>query len=458
MQRLALIVEVLAGIKTVSEAARTLGISRNHFQTILHRGVTGLMDAIAPKAAGRPGKPPALAALEAGLVKLRRENAQLQERVDSTERLLAVASGLLHGRIRPTRRQPRAARAKPSANDGNLDNDPEAEMTRTLAQVEQMKGLGLTAALAATVVGVHACTVRRWKARARCGEPLLSRAHASCHAVPCVAKDHVQQIVRSLNGLVGAEALRRSIEGISRRQAARLKAQTLIEMERAHKAALKRVTITAPGVVRGMDAMHLRSVEGRCYALFCADAAVPYRTSVTTGSRYDASLVVKALSTDIERNGAPIVYRLDRARAHGALDVRAVLDANEILVLHGPPRYPRFYGQLERQNREHRAWAQILKELPREEVEPCLERMLYGVNDIWKRRTLGWKTAAEAWSARPQLKIDRPALREEVQERTARIARELELRGKPADLAERLAIEKALETRGYLRQEIGGWC
>jgi hypothetical protein len=215
-----------------------------------------------------------------------------------------------------------------------------------------------------------------------------------------VAKDHVQQIVRSLNGLVGAEALRRSIEGISRRQAARLKAQTLIEMERAHKAALKRVTITAPGVVRGMDAMHLRSVEGRCYALFCADAAVPYRTSVTTGSRYDASLVVKALSTDIERNGAPIVYRLDRARAHGALDVRAVLDANEILVLHGPPRYPRFYGQLERQNREHRAWAQILKELPREEVEPCLERMLYGVNDIWKRRTLGWKTAAEAWSAR----------------------------------------------------------
>jgi hypothetical protein len=207
-----------------------------------------------------------------------------------------------------------------------------------------------------------------------------------------------------------------------------------------------------------MDAMHLRSVEGRCYALFCADAAVPYRTSVTTGSRYDASLVVKALSTDIERNGAPIVYRLDRARAHGALDVRAVLDANEILVLHGPPRYPRFYGQLERQNREHRAWAQILKELPREEVEPCLERMLYGVNDIWKRRTLGWKTAAEAWSARPQLKIDRPALREEVQERTARIARELEARGKPADLAERLAIEKALETRGYLRQEIGGWC
>lgn len=26
-----------------------------------------------------------------------------------------------------------------------------------------------------------------------------------------------------------------------------------------------------------------------------------------------------------------------------------------VLVLHGPPHHPRFYGQLERQNREHRA-------------------------------------------------------------------------------------------------------
>jgi hypothetical protein len=71
---------------------------------------------------------------------------------------------------------------------------------------------------------------------------------------------------------------------------------------------------------------------------------------------------------------------------------------------------------------------------------------------------LGWKTAYEVWVARPRLAVDRRALREEVMERTARIGRELERRGHPADLAERMAIEQALTTRGYLRQTVGGWC
>jgi hypothetical protein len=458
MQRLALIVEVLAGMRTVSEAARVLGISRNHFQTILHRGVTGLTDSITPKQAGRPGRPREMAALQAQIEKLKRENERLQDRVGSTERLLAAASGLLHGRIRPTGRQSRALKAKEGAREDNADPDPEAQRRRALAAVQEMRAAGLKAPLAAAVAGVNACTVRRWRARAGRNEPLVKRCRASCTPVVPQAKARAQHIVRTLNGLVGAQSLARSVEGISRRQAARVKAQTLTEMERSRKASLRRITITAPGVLRGMDAMHLHSAEGPFYALFSADGAVPYRTSVTTGKHYDAALVAKALSADIESNGAPIVYRCDRARAHDAPAARAVLEANEVLVLHGPPRYPCFYGQLERQNREHRAWAQSLEELPRVEVEPCLEQMLHGVNEVWKRRTLGWRTAAEAWSERPRLQIDRRALREEVQERTSRIARELERRGKPADLAERLAIEQALQSRGYLRQEIGGWC
>lgn len=458
MQRLGVVVEVLAGMRTVTEAARTLGMSRNHFQTILHRGVTGLVNSITPKDAGRPAKPQAVAALEAQLAKLQRENARLRERVGSTERLLQAASGLLHGRIRPTGRQRRAVRAKESPDEQTPDSDPEAELRRALAGVDEMRRLGLTAPLAAAVAGVHASTVRRWRARALHNRPLVTRHRARCRHPSREATSRAQDIVRTLNGLVGAESLRQSVEGISRRQAARVKAETLAEMERSRKASLRRVTIASPGVLRGMDAMHLRSAESPFYALFCADGAVPYRTSVTTGERYDARLVARALATDIDTNGAPIVYRFDRARAHDAAAARAILDANEVLILHGPPCYPPFYGQLERQNREHRAWAPVLEQLAREEVEPCLEQMLLGVNSIWKRRTLGWKTAAELWNQRPALEVDRRALREEVQERTSRIARELQRRGKPADLAERLAIEKTLETRGYLRQEIGGWC
>jgi transposase InsO family protein len=229
-------------------------------------------------------------------------------------------------------------------------------------------------------------------------------------------------------------------------------------MERERKRSLTRVTVTTAGVMRGLDAMWLRSAQGRLYALFSADAAVPYRTQVKLGLRYDAQLVARALACDLEANGAPLVYRFDRASAHGAPAVREVLEAHEVLVLHGPPHCPRFYGQHERLNREHRAWAEELATLSFGEIAQRLERMLRGVNEMWRRRTLSWKTAREAWYARPELEIDRKALREEVNELAARIGRELQGRGRPADLAQRLAIEQALETRGFLHQQVGGWC
>jgi len=456
-ERLDLILEVLAGKTTVSEAARRLGISRNHFQTLLHRGLAGLAQGVSPKPGGRPSKPQELLELEAELERLRRENAQLKERVGTTDRLLEVASGLLHGRIRPTARAVRPKKAKGSAGEKKTD-EPDAERRRILEKAQEMRCLGLKAALAARVAGVHEATLRRWKVRARRGEPLVRHARIRACAPSAQATERASTLVRSLQGLVGAESLRRSVAGLSRRQAGWVKAQTLTAMERERKSALTRIRVTVPDVMRGLDGMYLRGAVGALHALFSADAAVPYRTHVTTGRRYDAELVERALSLDIKLNGAPLVYRMDRASAHDVPAVRKLLCANQVLVLHGPPRCPRFYGQLERQNREHRAWEDEIALLPLEEIEPRLEQLLEAVNKLWRRRTLNWKTAYEAWSARPCLDVDRRALREEVSEQAARIARQLEHRGKPADLAERLAIEKALESRGYLRREIGGWC
>ncbi len=135
-----------------------------------------------------------------------------------------------------------------------------------------------------------------------------------------------------------------------------------------------------------------------------------------------------------------------------------MLAAHRVLVLHGPPRYPGYYGQLERQNREHRAWLRAGGESYGTRLEPCLQEMLASVNRLWRRRTLGWRTAAEAWSARPPLTVDRDALHEEVRECARVLARRLSGGGQPADLAERLAIEQTLTRMGYLRQELGGWC
>jgi hypothetical protein len=457
MQRLALVLEVLSGSCTVSQAARALGLSRNHFQTILHRGLTGLVEGIERRPGGRPAKAQELAALEAELAQLRRENARLLDRVGTTERLLQAASGLLQGRLRPAGRQVRSKRTKAPADE---KAEPDAAQRRKLEVVKQMKGLGLGASLAAAVAGVHASSVRRWRARERRGEPLVSSRAPSVKPAlaPAEARDHAGEIVRRLHGLVGADSLRRSVPGISRRAAARVKADTLSDMERERKGMLTRVTVTVPGVMRGLDGMYLHGADGAAHALFSADAAVPYRTGVKVGTRYDAKLVARALASDMEQNGAPLVYRLDRASAHDAPAVRELLAAHRVLVLHGPPHCPRFYGQHERQNREHRAWDEELALVPIEDIELRLKDMLVAVNEIWKRRTLGWRTAYEAWSARVRLEVDRSALREEVNERAARIGRQLQCRGKPADLAERLAIQQALESRGYLRQQIGGWC
>jgi hypothetical protein len=454
LPRLAAIVEALAGLKSISEAARSLGLSRNHFQTILHRAVLALAESITLKKGGRPAQPRTITTLQAQLKKLQRENARLQRRVDSTERLLEVAGGLLKGRIRPTRRQRRTPKSTAASSEHGDDSDPATRCRDVLEAVAEMRALGLTQCLAAAIVGVDAATLRRWCARASAPK---QRSRCAQRIEPTAAA-RAEQLVRQLHGLIGAEALRHSVDGLSRRAAASIKTRTLRLMEHERKSASIRVRVTQPGILRGLDAMHIATLDGPLHALISADAAVPYRTAVSVGRRYDTQLVKRAVQDDLERNGAPLVLRMDRARAHEAPEVRDVLDAHGVLVLHGPPHYPCFYGQLERQNREHRAWLGHLCCASRALLEPCLQQMLDSVNALWPRRTLNWQTAAELWNARPPLNIDRIAFREEVHDRATRIARSLPPSAQPADLAERLAIERTLERMGYLRQEVGGWC
>ncbi len=451
-ERLAMILEVLAGSRSVSEAARTLGISRNHFQTLLHRGLGALVESITPHSAGRPAKPQQVSVLEVENERLKRENSRLQEKVEMTDRLLNAASGLLQGRIRPSR-VGRTRRRTAAADDDKAESEP----ARRLRALDRMRHAGITAAFAAAIAGVHPSTVRRWRRRERHGCALRER-RGRAPIAPQLAHE-ASLIVRRLHGQVGAASLARSVPGLSRRQAACIKARTLTDVERERKAQARRVCIAVPGIVRGMDGMFLRTSEGPAHALIAADAAIGYRTAVLVGKRYDAQLVARTLERDIAANGAPLVYRFDRAMAHNAHAVRELLEHNGVLVLHGPPRYPQFYGQLERQNREHRAWIdEELADLHMDQVESRLAEMIAAINGLWRRRLLGWRTPAEAWQSRARIEVNRSKLREEVNERAARIARHPQLRGKPADLAQRLAIEQAFQQRGYLRQIVGGWC
>jgi hypothetical protein len=74
-------------------------------------------------------------------------------------------------------------------------------------------------------------------------------------------------------------------------------------------------------------------------------------------------------------------------------------------------------------------------------------RMCRVLNGLWCRRTFRWRTSARMWGASRRVETDRVRLREEVADRATRLVAD----GVATDLATRLAIEKALVDRGYLR-------
>jgi hypothetical protein len=278
--------------------------------------------------------------------------------------------------------------------------------------------------------------------------PLARRRGPRPIPIPEAAYAQAAVTVRELRGLVGVEALRNSCPGLTRRGAARIKGETCAALERERRTSASHVEVSAPGVVRGFDSMDL----GRTgHLLVSGDSAIPYRTSWTVAARYDGASVARALAEDFARNGAPLVLRLDRARQHDVAAVREVLTRNGVLPLHGPPRHPQYYGQLERLNRDHRGW------LRRDSgaVNPgTLDRMMESLNNLWPRRRLGWTTAAHEWSTRPAIDIDRVTLRKEVETACARLAG----LGVASDVGWRLAVEQALTKRGLLRVVPGGGC
>lgn len=449
-ERYATLLAVMSGAITVSEGARRLNLSRNHFQTLLHRGLKGLMEGLEPGRPGRPGKLAREAELEQELGRLQDENRKLRQRTETIDRLLDVASGMIRGRMR-------APRARPSRPTGGADEGEEPdlpELTVRLDAVSEMREAGLPERLAAAIVGASVATLRRWRRRLVEARPRQRPEHP----VPEALREPTEKLLRDLRGLIGAEALRHAVPGISRRQAAAVKRDTLAAMERERVAQARRVEITVPGVVRGFDAMHVTTTAGVRYPLIAGDAAVPYRTSVHVAERYDARAVRAALERDFAAHGAPLVLRLDRWRAHDAPEVADWLKQHGVLVLHGPPHHPRYYGQLERQNREHRAWLDAGPAIRPEELDQACLAMIGALNCEWPRHTLTWRTSAQAWAARPGIDEDRDALRDEVQDRAARIRRQAGGCGATAAMAERLAIEAALINRGYLRLETGGWC
>src|SRR5688572_6887310 len=161
MPRMAAIVQVLAGMKNLSQAAREVGLSRNHFQSLLHRSLLGMIETLAVKPAGRRAKPALQSELERQIKRLERENARLKKRVQASDQLLEVAGELLHP-AHGAGRQRRARKRAP--NPAQSADDPDEPHGRLLAALDRLRELGVTMRRAAALCGYDASTMRRWRA------------------------------------------------------------------------------------------------------------------------------------------------------------------------------------------------------------------------------------------------------------------------------------------------------
>lgn len=465
-RRFDLVRAILAERISISDAARELAIARVNMQTIVHRAEAAIVTALMPRPSGPSPKPDSEKALEARVKELEQKNAKLAEQLQAADDMMGAAGEIIRSlrglppknsasRSPRTRTATRASSSRsragsPSGTAGSSaktsstesppePEDPEPALESSLQRAAaRLTASRSSARRAARALGVDVTTLRRWLARLAQGEPLRRRRGGVRAPVAEAVVELVRDRVQALHGLVGASSLAHSIDGVSRRAAAEIKRDTLAEMERARVAACSRVEVTVPGVVRGFDAMHLQ--DG--FALVAADAAVPYRTTIVHVPRYDAAHVVEVVECDFATNGAPLVWRRDRAACQATDEVDAVLKRYGVVALQGPAHYPQYYGQLERQNREHDAWLRVATTVDQE----SLEAMRIALNREWHRPTLGWRSAEDVWAARPSFDDDRSRFHDDVHERASRLRERV-----GEDLAMRLAIEQALTQRGLLK-------
>jgi transposase len=438
------ILRALDGTLTPTEAAEKLGISTVQCHNLLNRAAAGVLEALLPKKPGRKAMPHLERKLREENERLKKENRRLQERAETIDRLMTVAGGILRGQVRTVRRKKKAEEGKSSEPE-----DPDGAARGKAAEVQRLRVAGMSASLAAALVGVSAATARRWRACIQGNQVLCGkRGPGGGRELSAAKRNELREVVRDLRGLCGARALACSV-GVSRRQAARVKREVMTELERERIARCSRVLVHEPGVLRNLDQLYIGRRPAQQVALIASDAAVPYRTSARLVPSYSAREVARVLGEDFERHGPPLAMRMDRASQHDAEPVRELLRKHEVLMLHGPARYPQYYGQHERQNREHQAWLAHSEAVDDAE----LQEMMRVLNRRWLRPSLGWRSSAAVWDARRTMRTNRRELRHDV----ARRAAQLRAKRSAPRLAERLAIEQALEDRGLLHRIAGGW-
>jgi hypothetical protein len=436
---------VLSGRMTKAEGARRLGLSRSYFQSVCNRVAAEMAKSLVQGSPGRPGMSERERRLQEENRELSRQNAR--QKLELEQQRVAIEA-LSH-----------ALRERRSARPVERDDSEDSEVadSRHFAAV-QMHLHGLRLVVIALVLGLATRTLRRYVARARAGEPLVNRrgpGPASSPGEDVVAL--VEHEVRGSRGLMGAACLAVKT-GTSRRQAAAIKDRVLTEMERERKAGSLSVRVSEPGVMRSFDQLYVTVDGWMRVLLICADACVPYRTTIALVESYDSVSVASVIELDISLHGVPYFWRMDRASPHMTDEVLGVLDERSVLPLFGPPRHPGFYGQMERMNNEHRSWLAAGPDLTTGNIGHELYEMRMVLNNEVVRPILGYRTSAAIWGERQPPQLDRHELKQEVSDTAAMIYGEV-VDDRDAELLSwRRAIERVMIAKGLMTIGRGAWC
>ncbi len=187
------IMSVLAQTQTVTAAAASLDMSRNHFQTILHRVIEAIIEAMTPKPARRPAKPAREAELEAELARVKAELTALKTHSEMINRMMGALTSIASGREPSPRSRGRSKKTKPSE-----DPEPATTVHQTVTTMRDAK---VPRTMCARLLGVSLATVGRML---RQPQPVARMRNRWSDDRAC---QRVRDIVRATHGLVGAASL-----------------------------------------------------------------------------------------------------------------------------------------------------------------------------------------------------------------------------------------------------------
>ena len=186
-----------------------------------------------------------------------------------------------------------------------------------LAALGALLARGLTLRWSALGIGVHATTAWRWRRREARGQPLVRRRGPRPRILSFTACTEAAQLVRDLRGLIGAETLRHSVPGLTRRVAAAIKTDTCRAVER--RAPRGPFRLAAPGAGSLVAEISPRAggrppMPERTRHLEEERAACVSRTSASIGRRRNVSSAWRAECFEAGRTGEHVASAATECR------------------------------------------------------------------------------------------------------------------------------------------------